>query len=92
MTAKHLARHFFFIGGSVTSVPFTFSFFPQVIILCTTFAIFGTSIWFFVQSASKTSSVYVPTIIFAGMSSLITMVTPTLQYHITGNSKVSEPF
>ncbi|XP_022788005.1 major facilitator superfamily domain-containing protein 12-like isoform X2 [Stylophora pistillata] len=60
---------------------------PRVVILCTTFAIFGTCMWFFIQSASRISPVYVPTIIFAGMSSVITMVTPTLQQSIAGNSK-----
>lgn len=86
----HVARPFL-CQRLLSFLRLTFFFFLQVVILCTTFAIFGTCMWFFMQSASRISPVYVPTIIFAGMSSVITMVTPTLQHSITENSKVREP-
>ncbi|KAJ7363320.1 Major facilitator super domain-containing protein 12 [Desmophyllum pertusum] len=58
---------------------------PRVIILCTTSTIFGTCMWFSLQSAS--SLIYAPAVIFACMSSLLTMVTPTLHQEVTGNNK-----
>lgn len=64
--------------------------FPQVVILCTTSVIFGTCMWFFLQSAERTSLVYAPTVIFACMTSFLTLVTPTMHQEMTGNQKVGD--
>ena len=63
-------------------------FIPQVIIVCTTAAIFGSSLWYYLHTEERTSLVYAPTVVFASMSSLLTMVTPTLHQELTGNEKV----
>ncbi|KAK2549627.1 Major facilitator superfamily domain-containing protein 12 [Acropora cervicornis] len=67
-------------------------FIPQVIIVCTTTAIFGTSLWYYLHTEERTSLVYAPTVIFASMSSLLTMVTPTLHQELTGNEKETSSF
>ena len=65
--------------------------FYQIVILCTTSIIFGTCMWFALQSVSRTSLVYAPTVVFACMSSLLTLITPMLLQELTGNDKVSDP-
>ncbi|XP_068718643.1 major facilitator superfamily domain-containing protein 12-like [Montipora capricornis] len=64
----------------------------RVMIICTTAAIFGTSLWFYLHTEKRTSLVYAPTVIFASMSSLVTMVTPTLHQELTGNEKQNTNF
>lgn len=64
----------------------------RVIIVCTTAAIFGTSLWYYLHTEERTSLVYAPTVVFASMSSLLTMVTPTLHQELTGNEKENSSF
>ncbi|XP_044177120.1 major facilitator superfamily domain-containing protein 12-like [Acropora millepora] len=64
----------------------------RVIIVCTTAAIFGTSLWYYLHTEERTSLVYAPTVIFASMSSLLTMVTPTLHQELTANEKENSSF
>lgn len=64
--------------------------FFQIVILCTTAVIFGTCMWFALQSVARTSLVYVPAVIFACMSSLLTLITPMLLQELNGNDKVRD--
>ena len=66
------------------------NFFFQIVILCTTAVMFGTCMWFALQSVERTSLVYVPAVMFACMSSLLTLITPMLLQELTGNDKVSD--
>ena len=49
---------------------------------------FGTCMWYFLQSAEQTSLVYASTVIFACMSSLVTMVTSQLHQEMIGHNEV----